>query len=171
MAVLLKCDFCGITAVMAKPTLTSYFFFISFFSPVAFKGVLQWQHPGFVTPSNVANWEVAGRTGQKCFPSKDKQCERARPLDSNPAAIQRIFMSSREQNQDQRARECSNKQKETRPCFHKKHKLGAIFIKNNVLSFQLLTVRAASPAKQLHLVFFHSLLRTLERFAAIMTEA
>lgn len=80
-------------------------------------------------------------------------------------------MWQREQNQDQHASECCNKQRETGPCFHKKHKLGAIFIKNNVLSFQVLTMRAAGPAKQLYLGVFHSLLRTPERFAAITAEA
>lgn len=62
--------------------------------------------------------------------------------------IQRVFMLSGEQTQDQYARECSNKQRETRPCFHKKHRLDAIFIKKNVLSFQVLTLGALGNAKQ-----------------------
>lgn len=70
-----------------------------------------------------------------------------------------------EQNQAQHAIECCNKQRETAPCFHRKQKLGAIFIKNNVLSFQCCT------AKQLYLGVFHSLLWNPERFAAITAEA
>lgn len=151
-----------------------FLFFSPLSSPVAFKGVFQLWFPDFVTPSNAADWPVAGKTRRKMFSVGGQQGERARPTglqSPRSSFLSRVFMWQREQNQDQHASECCNKRRETGPCFHKKHKLGAIFIKNNVLSFQALTVRAAGPAKQLYLGVFHSLLRTPERFAAITAEA
>lgn len=68
-----------------------FLFFSPPSSPVAFKGVFQRWFPDFVTPSNAADWPVAGKTRRKMFSVGGQQGERARPPHCNlpvPAAFQ-----------------------------------------------------------------------------------